>query len=350
MLEISPRVDTLAFLAPQGKPPIAAENLNAYAELLHVTAAPPFFDATSQILNGGPSPDGHGYAPGVDKFRATVEFQGPNLGIIRSRTDLLHNHIGTGIILGLQQAPSDADFDKLIQLYKAGVRVMALEYRDKGRRFGSGFLDREGPLTDDGKKLLEDMASARLILDLSHSGEQTARDALEFIDEEGLELPVMASHGGIFEEFDGDKADPNKPCNLSGATLEQICALGGLVGIYTLTFGLSSKDNSPATFYDQLHKASEKFPDHVAVGSDAVYAERDIKEWQDTHEFMERNVVAGSDMKPRFPDTPLEFNGPNRLELISDQLLADGMDEEQVRKIIGGNAMRFFERALPLPL
>jgi membrane dipeptidase len=341
------RADALGFLAPQGQPPVADLGLPEHVDLLHVTAAPPFFGTMDQIMDGGDTPDGRNRIPGLHAFSEAIESQNA-LSVIKSRTEMaaVLGKGTTAIVLGLQEAPREASESDLRRLREGGIAVMALEYQRPAGQYGSGWLDPDGPLTDNGKALLEGMASTGLILDLSHSGDRTARDAIEFIDAQDLPLPVMASHGGIREWYQGNRNDVNNRRNLSLDTLQSIQERGGILGIYALTFGLSDGDNSAEPFYDHLHRAAKIFPDSVVIGSDATYQTRDLDEWAKTFEFLSGNIADGTNMVPRHPDTPFELNSPARLSIIENKLLGDGMSKKQAAKIVGQNLVSFFRRSL----
>lgn len=184
-----PRADALGFLAPQAQPPDAIPDLAAHVDLMHVTAAPPIFDRTVDVLYGANAPDGRPI-PGLEGFAEHVGGQ-DGLRVVTSRLSLdaaMTDPDRTGIILGLQRAPADVlrRRNQMSLIHDLGVRVMALEYRFGNGPYGSGWLDPDGPLTHEGGQLIEAMADHGIILDLSHSGARTATDALDYIERRGL--------------------------------------------------------------------------------------------------------------------------------------------------------------------
>jgi len=336
------RADSLGFLSPQATPPEADLLLPQYVDLMHVTAAPPMLKQSEELLNGTDR------FPSIAQFRSTLESQS-NLIIAESGKDL--NKVGdsdkTCIILGLQEAPHDANKATLEELHRQGIRVITLSYQQGDHPFGSGYTNPEGHLTYRGRDFLLDCEAVGIIIDLSHVGHQTARDVLNFRDEQQLCFPVFASHGGVFELFDGNKNHINNTRNLPWDVLEGIADTGGTVGIYALTFGLSETDDSIKPFINHVVSASERLGETtVTIGSDSVYRSRDIAEWQVLVEWLKGQLTKSGELIPRFPDYPLELNRPDKIEVIEEQLLVAGLARSVVEGVAGKNAIRFFRKSL----
>lgn len=310
------RADTLGFLSPQATPPEADPSLPQYIDLMHVTAAPPILKNSVDLLAGTDR------FPSIAQFRSTLESQ-DGLTIIESGEDL--DKIGdsgkTGIILGLQEAPHDADKTVLEELHDQGIRVITLSYQQADHPFGSGYTNPEGHLTNRGRQFLLDCEAVGIIVDLSHLGHQTARDVLQFRNEEQLRFPVFASHGGVYELFDGDKQHLNNTRNLPWDVLEGIAQADGIVGIYALSFGLSEIDNSPQPFITQVISASERLGETVVtIGSDSIYKTRDEEEWRRMVDWLKGQLTKSGELVPRYPDYPLELNRPDKIQVIKERL------------------------------
>ncbi len=294
-----------------------------------------------EVLEGGKTPDGKHPVPGVYGFSEFVSRQS-GLSVVTNRTALsnaISDQNTTGVILGLQSAPKDLDERKVSELVDSGIRIIGLEYTNEGV-YGGGWLAPSSKLTDKGKGLLGYLDGAGIILDLSHTGHQTADDVLSEIEQKDLDVPVVATHGGVYELF--ESAGPNNLRNLKERQLQRIVDLGGLVGIYALTFGLSDNDDSPNPFLEHLEYAAARWPKSVAVGTDGVYSKRDLTSWQDHFEnFMLPNVSRGTDMEPRFPDIPIELNGPDKVPKIRQALISRGVPEDVANNVTSGNMINY---------
>lgn len=320
--------DVLGFLDFQGRPPMAVPGLSDNLALVHLTAAPPFLTGASEILRE------------VQEFSHTISGQ-PGLKLIAGGKEMSTVEVGrTRVVLGLQSAPQQTSRENLQRLCDAGIRIIAVSYRDPDHRLGSGFGSMVRGLTEAGRQFIRNCSELGLIVDLSHAGHQTARDVLQLINE-GLPLKVMASHGGCYSIYED-------PRNLPDDVLEQIAAFGGIVGIFSLTFSLHSSDNTSGPMLQHIrHALSVCGDDYVAVGSDGIYRGLVIDEWRQHIDWMRKTFDADGSLGSRWPDTPLELNGPDRMERIERSMKNERFGEDQIRKVLGGNLIRFLSEALP---
>lgn len=327
--------DALAFLAEQGAPPVASPELRL--DLCHVTSAAPF----SRKRKGEP--------PLIEEtleehrgFMATIASQ-PRLKFVRSRADLNTGNM-TKVICGLQMPPTDISYQGLRALKDEGVHVICIAYHGDNQ-FGSGFLNPYGRLTDVGREFIKWCADVGMILDLCQAGHQTAWDALAYVRSESIDLAVMASHTGIY-----GVAGCWNPRNLPKEIVYEIASLDGVVGIYALTFGLSSHDNSLAPFFKHLQAAVENCgTKNVAIGSDAVYQTRPLDAWQARYRWLAENIDPQNRLRHRWPDQPIEINCPDILGVIAKRLKhCENILQVSwmVENLPGLNLLNFFARSL----
>lgn len=334
------RADNLAFLNAHGKPPDVHERIGL--DLAHVTAAPPFFSQTEQLLHGDMASNGR-MVPGINAFRNHLEAQ--DISVIRTADDLAKLEDAAdslSVILGIQGSPSDADSAGIAKLHGAGLRVMGIGYESADHPFGAGFSDISKGLTDAGRRYLEALADNGMILDLSHSGHQTALDALEYAKDRLPGLPIFASHTGVLEA----SSDHNR--NFPNEILQGIKERGGIVGIYALTFALHDQDNSLKPVLDHIAAAvSEIGTDAVAIGSDGIY--QHYSEVERRAQFADMSRMLNPKLfSARYPTEPDELNTPLKMDVLAVALQERGYTQEQVAGIIGLNAIRFYRESLPL--
>ena len=125
-------------------------------------------------------------------------------------------------LFGLQHPPIDATREALQELRNGRIAFCGIAY-ELENGFGGGFATPSVGLTNAGVELLEAMADVGMVLDLSHAGHQTARDAILYIKTTGLDLRVVATHTGCYSVY-------NHLRNLPDDVLEGIVSLGGFVG------------------------------------------------------------------------------------------------------------------------
>jgi microsomal dipeptidase-like Zn-dependent dipeptidase len=214
------------------------------------------------------------------------------------------NHTLTAGVLGLEGAHAlDGNVENLAKVYGAGYRVIGLAHFFDNEFAGSAAGESKTGLTPLGKRLVAEMEAHRMIIDLAHSSSATIRDVLAL-----AQRPVIVSHTCV-------KGTCANNRNLSDEQLTAIASHGGLIGIGfwdTATCGTDAKSIASAIRYT----AKLVGADHVALGSDFDGAVTE----------------------------PFDTTG---LVQITDALLQQGFDENAVRRIMGGNALRFFRDNLP---
>jgi microsomal dipeptidase-like Zn-dependent dipeptidase len=247
----------------------------------------------------------------ASKMRSTVERSGGKLVLIRSASDLRQylerrkNEPGiTAGFLSIEGAQAlEGKLENLARVYDAGYRMMAPSHFFDTEIGGSAAGMTQGGLTALGKQWMHDMESRQMIVDVAHASSATIDDVLALATR-----PVFVSHTGV-------KGTCDNPRNLSDAQLRGVAKTGGIVGITFFDFatcGTDAKGISRSIRY-AMQVAGV---DHVGLGSDFDGA----------------------------VETPFDVTGTG---LIVDALLADGVSEDDIAKVIGGNAFRVLLAALP---
>ena len=239
------------------------------------------------------------------------------------------------VFFGIQHPPEDAKAKDLLKLKSLGIRFMTLAYEMESA-FGGGFAT-DKRLTVRGEQFLEDMATVGMVLDLSHAGHETARDALKYIRTRNLPLRVVATHTACY-------AVHRHKRNLPDDVLAGIADRGGVVGIVTGTWMLDAEDNTLRPFMAHVaHAVNLLGSSHVAIGSDGVYQKLNEGEEQKRFTIMKEKLDARGNFNARYPEHPLELNGSNRLSMVANELLMqNNLSPETVKDIVGGNLFRLF--------
>jgi membrane dipeptidase len=229
-------------------------------------------------------------------------------------------------LLGLEGGHAlEDDLSKLRDFQARGIRYMTLAWSNtNGFADSSGDAPRHGGLTDFGREVVREMNRLGVLVDISHVSDETFRDAIET-----SRAPVIASHSSA-------RALVANPRNLDDEMLRAVARNGGVVMVNFGGSFIDARKNgawnvladaaanvglSPvplALLIDHIeHVAAVAGIDHVGLGSDF-----------DGTVFMPegaRDVSA-------FPN-------------VTAALLARGHPEGDVRKILGGNALRALEAA-----
>jgi len=210
----------------------------------------------------------------------------------------------TAGFLGVEGAHAlDGDLDNIDVLYDHGIRMMAPTHFFDNDIGGSAHGLEKNGLTEKGKEMIRRMQAKSMIVDLAHASPAVIRDALAISTK-----PMVVSHTGV-------KGTCNNTRNLSEAQIKAIAKTGGLIGIgywSQAVCGTDARSIARAIRYT----ANKVGVEHVCLGSD----------------------FDGATTSPF--DT-------SELVLLTDALLKQGFTEDEIRLIMGGNALRLLSKALP---
>lgn len=209
----------------------------------------------------------------------------------------------TAGFLGIEGAHAlDGNLANIDRLYDAGVRMMApTHFFDNDMGGSSAGMDQTG-LTEKGREMIRRMEAHHMLVDVAHAAPRTVDDVLAIATR-----PVIVSHTGVKGTCDNSR-------NLSDAQLRGIAHTGGVIGI---------------AYFE------------VAVcGNDAAAIARAIRHTVDTVGV--DAVALGSDFDGAVVE-PFDTTG---LGLLIDALLQAGFNEEDIAKVMGGNALRVLRAAL----
>jgi microsomal dipeptidase-like Zn-dependent dipeptidase len=218
----------------------------------------------------------------------------------RRKTD---NEI-VGGFLGLEGAHAlEDDLNNLDRLFDAGFRMIGLAHFFDNEMAGSAHGVEKYGLTDKGRELVWRMEEKRIFIDLAHASPKTIDDVLRIAAQ-----PVIVSHTGVKGTCDNRR-------NLSDDQLKAIANNGGIVGIGFWDTAVC--DRGAAAIAKAIrHAANIMGVDHVALGSDYDGA----------------------------VEAPFDATG---IVQITDALLREGFNEDEIRKIMGENVIRTLQLYLP---
>jgi microsomal dipeptidase-like Zn-dependent dipeptidase len=142
-----------------------------------------------------------------------------------------------------------------------------------------------------------------MLIDLAHASPQTIDDVTAIATQ-----PVVISHTGVRGVCDNNR-------NLADKQLEEVAKTGGVVGIGFWDTATCGTD--VASIARTIRYTADKIGiDHVALGSDFDGAVQ----------------------------TPIDASG---MAQITEALMKQGLSQEDIRKIMGENALRVLQRVLP---
>jgi membrane dipeptidase len=240
-----------------------------------------------------------------------------------------------GIILGFQDTVSYADkLDRVDLFQRLGVRIVQLTYNGSNLVGDGCLVPQDGGLKPFGREVVTKLNELGTLIDVSHVGWQTTRDAIA-----ASRAPIAATHSGA-------AAVNNVPRNKPDDILRALANRGGVIGVFMMPFLRASSQPTADDFLRHLtHCLNVCGEDHVGIGSDLSITPLELTpEFRKLHaDFVKvrraRGISAPGENENVFNYVP-DFNTPRRIDTVADRLAAAGHSGARIEKIIGGNWMR----------
>jgi len=228
-------------------------------------------------------------------------------------------------LMGLEGGHAiEDDLANLRHFARLGVRYVGLTWNNANSWADSCYEQPHGGLTDFGREVVLEMNRLGVVVDVSHVSDDTFFDVIET-----TRAPIMASHSSA-------RALVDHPRNLSDEMLRTVARNGGVVMVNFQDWSIDP----------------EKVPTWPAV----AFAIRNLG-WPDTPlgllvDHIDHVVaVAGIDHVGLGSDFAGTFLMPERVKDVADfpnvteELVRRGYSEDEIRKILGENALRVLSAA-----
>ncbi len=243
----------------------------------------------------------------IGYFDSEMEMHSDDVVLAKSPVDIIRAKQDgkLAVILAIENSDGvEGSINVLRMLHRVGVRSIGLTHDVSSLAAdGNAEARSRGGLTRFGVRLVEEMNSLGMLVDVSHISETGFWDVMDV-----SQKPVIASHSNC-------KALCDHPRNLSNEQIRALAKNGGSMGV---TFVPRFVDSTAPTFARLLdhvdHIVQLVGADHAGIGSD-------------------------------FDGGGTLLEDATSFPRITDGLLARGYSDADVRKILGENHLRVFSEA-----
>jgi microsomal dipeptidase-like Zn-dependent dipeptidase len=256
-----------------------------------------------------------------------------------STADILEAHATNrvAILPGFQNTNCLDDRIRYVELFAdLGIRVMQLTYNNQNELGGSCYEDSDSGLARFGREVVREMNRAGILVDLSHVGEKTTLDAIEY-----SEKPVAVTHANAASLF------PHKR-NKGDDILHALKEKGGIIGCATY------RNITPTAACDSVKAWCEMVArtvdiagiDHVGIGTDYSHNNTQAHlDWMRMGRWSRIvNYGAGSATNSGPAPKPQWLSRPGDLSKVADGLKQVGFNQDEADKITAGNWLRVYGR------
>lgn len=241
-----------------------------------------------------------------------------------------------GLIYGFQNAVMVGDSLERVDVFgDLGVRILQLTY-NPANTLGDGSMAPENRgLTPLGRQVVERLNAGRIMVDLSHSGEQTCLEAARLSTQ-----PISINHTGC-------RALVDLPRNKTDEELKLVADKGGFVGIYFMPFlNRDGKVRAADVVAHIEHAVKVCGEDHVGIGTDGSITQIDDMEGYkaalaaEVADRKARGIGATGEGPETYPFA-IDLRGPTQFFDLADRLKARGHSAARIEKILGRNFLRY---------
>lgn len=278
----------------------------------------------------------------ITRWERQIEQHPQILSQVRSGADIERaRQAGTsGLIYGLQDGVSfEDDLQRLDTLQHLGIRIIQPTY-NRRNLLGDGCMEPDNAgLSKQGVEAIARMNHLNILVDLSHCGKQTAKDAIDHSSRS-----VSFTHTGC-------RALADHPRHRDDEEIRAVAEGGGVTGIYVMPYLAKGQQPTAEDVIQHLeHALKVAGEDHVAIGTDGVLTPVELTDEyrQRFAEQINKRAEAGI-AAPYETETGYLFasdlNTPDRFVTLA-QLLSDrGLPGRVVDKIMGENWLRLFSES-----
>lgn len=218
--------------------------------------------------------------------------------------------------------------------YGLGIRMMLLTFNTKNYLGDGCTAKTDTGLSYLGLEVVERVNDIGILIDLSHCGIQTTLDAIEH-----SKAPVLCNHTGA------RALNPGMPRLKNDEQLKALADKGGVAGISAIPNQLSSEpEQGIEDMLNHIDYVKKLIGiDHVAIGLDNIYGDqvgnhREMAASKGT-DFAQMARTFAADYMYGI-ESPLEWRN------IIRGLILRGYSDEEIEKIVGGNALRIIKEVV----
>ncbi len=250
------------------------------------------------------------------------------------------------IVLSMENCSPIKDEGYLYLYYRLGLRMAILTHM-RSNRYADSSTDEEkwGGLSEEGKKMVQLMNKLGIVLDVSHLSDKAAMQVIKL-----SRAPVIASHSGV-------RAINDVSRNLSDELIKAIAEKGGVIGVCFVPEFLDPEVNENIkALRQEARKLRKKYKDNREAYQKAVkeliasfkFKRTSIEKVVEHIKYIANlvgvdHVAIGSDFEGTFM-TPKGLENVSKMPNLVYHLLKAGFSEKEIRKILGENFLRVWEK------
>jgi membrane dipeptidase len=261
--------------------------------------------------------------------------------IVRAKKENRHAiyYSGNGVPLPQDWVSIEEELRYIRVFFQLGIRMMHLTYNRRNMiADGCGEKANSG-LSDFGHAVVKEMNRVGVIVDVAHSGWQTSLEAAQC-----SQRPMVASHTAVAA------LNPHMRCKPDDV-IRAIADTGGYIGICCIPGFLGGTGDISAMMKHIDYVVKKYGFDHVGIGTDVAYSSSYAAEEYQKVSSYPQGRAAWESYWPSgsYPDDPpekMQTMAWTNWPLFTVGMVQMGYSDENIQRILGGNALRVARAAL----
>ena len=276
----------------------------------------------------------------IARWTELIEANSDVAGLARNADDIhrLRAENRTAVLLGFQNTSSLQGRIRFVRLFaQMGVRVFQLTYNNQNDVGSSCYEPGDAGLTRYGYEVVGELNRHGILVDLSHVGEKTSKDAIA-----ASSKPVAITHANAASLY-------QHPRNVSDGLIKELAARGGVIGC-ALYPNLAGPDYSRSldSWCDLVIRTADIAGiEHVGIGSDlgGSTTPAGLAWMREGRWTRKANYGAATAASPG-DDDPLWFTSMESFAGITEGLTRRGLNADETNAVMGGNWMRLYSEVM----
>ena len=243
----------------------------------------------------------------------------------------------TAIFFGFQNcSPIEDDIGLVQSVRNLGAVFMQLTYNNQSLLATGCYENVDSGVTRMGREVIKEMNRVGIVVDMSHSAEQSTLDAIDI-----SENPIAITHANPFSWHESKR-------NKSDQILKALNNSGGMIGLSMYPHHLRNGTNCTIeSFCEMVAQTTELINvNQIGIGSDLCLGQPDsVVDWMRNGTWTKsKDYGEGTKDNASFPKQPDWFEDARGFNNIENGLKKIGFNETEINGILGNNWYNFYRK------
>ena len=251
--------------------------------------------------------------------------------------DKAHKENKTAVFFGFQNcSPIEDDIHLVQSVRDIGAVFMQLTYNNQSLLATGCYENVDSGVTRMGREVIKEMNRVGIVVDMSHSAEQSTLDAIDI-----SEYPIAITHANPFSWHESKR-------NKSDQVLKALNDSGGMIGLSMYPHHLKDGTNCTIeSFCKMVAQTAELINvNQIGIGSDLCLGQPDsVVDWMRNGTWTKsKDYGEGTKDNAAFPKQPDWFEDARGFNNIENGLKKIGFNETEINGILGNNWYNFYRK------